>query len=342
MKVGMYYNNSDVRVEEQPIPEIGDSDLLIKTAACGICGSDVLEWYRIKKAPLVLGHEYAGTITSAGKDVKGFKAGDRVFATHHVPCDECYYCKSGHETACVTFQSKNNFAPGGFSEYLRVSGKSVETGVVVLPDKMTFEQATFIEPLGTVARGQRALHIKKGDCVLVLGVGIAGLLHVKLAKAKGAAVIVATDMNQYRLDAAVKYGATSVVMAGQDLLEAVKKANNGRLADKVIICTGAKSAAIQGLSAVDKGGTVLFFAVPNPGDTIAMDFNPYWRDDISIKTSYGASPRDNKEALELISSGKVNVDDMITHTLGIDEIGKGFQLAAEGKDCLKVVVKINP
>ena len=136
MKVGMYYNNSDVRVEEQPIPEIGDSDILIKTAACGICGSDVLEWYRIKKAPLVLGHEYAGVISGTGKDVKKFKVGDRVFATHHVPCDECFYCKSGHETACAVFQSKNNFAPGGFSGFLKVSGKSVETGVVVLPDNM--------------------------------------------------------------------------------------------------------------------------------------------------------------------------------------------------------------
>ncbi len=340
MKVGMYYNNSDVRVEEQPIPEIGASDILIKTAACGICGSDVLEWYRIKKAPLVLGHEYAGVISGTGKDVKKFKVGDRVFATHHVPCDECFYCKSGHETACAVFQSKNNFAPGGFSEFLKVSGKSVETGVVVLPDNMSFEQATFIEPLGTVARGQRALHIKKGDCVLVLGCGIAGLLHIKLAKAKGAGVIIATDTNQFRLDAAKKYGADSAVLAGQDLIEAVKKANDGRLADKVIICTGAKSAAEQGLQAVDKGGCVLFFAVPKPGETIAIDFNPYWRDDISIKTSYGASPRDNKEALDLISSGKVNVDDMITHTLDIDEMKNGFKLASEGKDCLKVIIKI--
>jgi L-iditol 2-dehydrogenase len=339
MKVGMYYNNSDVKVELQPIPEIGASDILVKTVACGICGSDVLEWYRIKKAPLVLGHEYAGVISATGTDVKNFKIGMRVFATHHVPCGECYYCKSGHETACVVFQSKNNFAPGGFSEYLKVSGKSVETGVMTLPENMSFEQATFIEPLGTVARGQRALHIKKGDCVLVLGCGIAGLLHVKLAKAKGAGVIIATDTNQYRLDAAKKFGAHSVVMAGQDPAEAVKKANNGRLADKVIICTGAKSAAEQGLQAVDKGGCVLFFAVPKPGETIAMDFNPYWRDDISIKTSYGAAPRDNKEAIELISSGLVRVDDMITHTLGIDEIAKGFKLAAEGKECLKVVIK---
>lgn len=339
MKVGMYYSNSDVRVEQQPAPEIGPSDILIKTAACGICGSDVLEWYRIKKAPLVLGHEYAGVITETGKDVKSLKKGDRVFATHHVPCGVCYYCKTGHETACVTFQSKNNFTPGGFSEYLKVSGKSVDTGVVVLPDNMTFEQATFIEPLGTVVRGQRALGIKKGDCVLVLGCGIAGLLHVKLAKASGAGVIVATDTNQYRLDAAKKFGADSAVLAGQDLLEAVKKANKGRLADKVIICTGAKSAAVQGLSAVDKGGCVLFFAVPNPGETIAIDFNPYWRDDISIKTSYGAAPQDNNEALEFISAGKINVNDMITHSLGIDEIAKGFKLAAEGKECLKVVIK---
>jgi len=338
MKVGMYYSNSDVKVEQLPIPDLDASDILIKTAACGICGSDILEWYRIKKAPLVLGHEYAGVITNIGKDVKGFKIGDKVFATHHVPCGECYYCKSGHETACNVFQSKNNFSPGGFSEYLKVSGKSVETGVMVLPNNMTFEQATFIEPLGTVIRGQRALNIKKNDCVLILGCGIAGLLHIKLARAMGAGIIIAIDTNQYRLDAAIKFGANSAVMAGDDLLSAIKKANNGRLADKVIICTGAKSAAVQGLSSADKGATILFFAVPNPGETIAVDFNRYWRDDICIKTSYGAAPQDNLEAIKLINSGIVEVDDMITHKLSIDEIAKGFKLAAEGKECLKVII----
>ncbi len=338
MKVGMYYSNSDVKVEQLPIPDLDASDILIKTAACGICGSDILEWYRIKKAPLVLGHEYAGVITNIGKDVKGFKIGDKVFATHHVPCGECYYCKSGHETACNVFQSKNNFSPGGFSEYLKVSGKSVETGVMVLPNNMTFEQATFIEPLGTVIRGQRALNIKKNDCVLILGCGIAGLLHIKLARAMGAGIIIAIDTNQYRLDAAIKFGANSAVMAGDDLLSAIKKANNGSLADKVIICTGAKSAAVQGLSSADKGATILFFAVPNPGETIAVDFNRYWRDDICIKTSYGAAPQDNLEAIKLINSGIVEVDDMITHKLSIDEIAKGFKLAAEGKECLKVII----
>jgi L-iditol 2-dehydrogenase len=133
MKVGMYYSNLDVRVEEQALPEVGRGDVLIKVAACGICGSDLMEWYRIKRAPLVLGHEVAGDIVEVGQDVTWLEVGDRVVATHHVPCGECLACLRGHETACRTFQEVNNFAPGGFSQFLRVTGRSVLTGILKLP-----------------------------------------------------------------------------------------------------------------------------------------------------------------------------------------------------------------
>nr|VFJ56516.1 MAG: L-iditol 2-dehydrogenase [Candidatus Kentron sp. FM]VFJ56583.1 MAG: L-iditol 2-dehydrogenase [Candidatus Kentron sp. FM]VFK11308.1 MAG: L-iditol 2-dehydrogenase [Candidatus Kentron sp. FM] len=340
MKVGMYYNNSDVRPEEQPVPTVGDTELLIKVMASAICGSDLLEWYRIKRAPLVLGHELTGEIVEAGKDIESFRPGDRVFTTHHVPCDECYYCLTGHETACKVFQEKNNFTPGGFSQYLKVGGRSVKTGTLKLPDNLSFETGTFIEPLGTVVRAFRTLQVRPGESMMILGAGLAGILFVKLARALGVGNILVSDINEYRLEMAKRAGASFVVTADRDLPDFIQK-NNGRLADKVIICTGALSAAESALRCVDKGGTVLFFAVPTPGEKLAIDFNPYWRDDIGFKTCYGSAPLDSIQAMELLRTGAVTVDDMITHRFGIDGIGEAFKTAAEPAGALKVIVKPN-
>lgn len=341
MKVGMYYSNRDVRVEQMPIPKVGKGDVLMKVKASGVCGSDVMEWYRIKKAPLVLGHEVTGEVVEVGEGVKRYKPGDRVFATHHVPCDDCYYCETGHETACEAFHTKNNFSPGGFAEYLKVSGRSVETGMLKLPDKVSYEKGSFIEPLGTVVRGLRKAKPNPDDSMLVLGAGIAGLLYIKLRKAFDGGKVIATDINEYRLEQARRFGAEYVIRADEDVPAFVKKVNGGRLADKVVVCTGAQSAARQALESVDKGGTVLFFAVPKPGEALDIDLNPYWRNDVSFRTSYGAAPTDNWQAFAFIRYGKVDVEDMITHRLGLDEIGEGFKLASEGKDCLKVIIEPN-
>jgi L-iditol 2-dehydrogenase len=339
MRVGMYYSNSKVNVEELPIPNVGKKDILVKVMASGICGSDVLEWYRIKKAPLVLGHELTGEIVEVGEEITKFQSGDRVFTTHHVPCGECHWCLTGHQTACPVFQTKSNFDPGGFSEYLRVSGRSVDTGTFLLPDEISYEEGSFIEPLGTVIRGLRAVALNPGDTLLVLGCGIAGLLMIKLARALGAGKIIATDINDYRLQAAKRFGAAESIRADGDIPGSIRKLNSARLADKVIVCAGVLSAAQQALESVDPGGTILFFAVPNPGELLNIDFNPFWRNDISLKTCYGAAPLDNAQAMELIRAGNVNVKDLITHRFSLDEIAKGFKAASEGKDCLKVIVR---
>jgi L-iditol 2-dehydrogenase len=338
MKVGMYYRNSDVRVEEQEVPAFGANDLLIKVMASGICGSDLMEWYRIKRAPLVLGHELTGEIVGVGEKVTAFSTGDRVFATHHVPCDECSYCLTGHATACKSFQEENNFTPGGFSQYLRVTGRSVRTGVLRLPEDMSYETGTFIEPLATVVRAMRTINLTPGDSVMIFGSGLAGLLFIKLAKALGAGAVTVSDLSGYRLEMAKKAGADFVVHASENVPDFLIR-SNGRLADKVVICTGAASAAEAALSSVERGGTILFFAVDKPGEKLAVDFNPFWRNDISIKTCYGAAPLDNRQALELLQRGTVTVSDMITHRFPIDEIGKAFATAAEPEGVLKVIIE---
>lgn len=341
MKVGVYYRNSDVRVEERPDPKAGDRDIVVKVMASGLCGSDLMEWYRIKRAPLVLGHEPAGIVVEAGKLVSIVKPGDRVFVTHHVPCNACYHCSTGHETACTTFQSTNNFDPGGFSQLLRVTNKSVETGAFVLPDSVTFEQATFIEPLGTAVRALRTVGLKPAQSVLVCGSGVAGLLIIKLARAMGAGNIIATDVSPYRLLKAREYGATHTTPAGEDVPSFIRKVNDGRLADIAILCAGALPAARTALQSAERGGTILFFAVPKPGETVAVDFNPFWRDDITIKTCYGAAPVDNLRALDLIQQGTVTVTDMVTHRFGIDRIGEAFMTGAKPDGCVKVIIEPN-
>ena len=336
MKVAVYYNNKDVRIQEMPVPEIGPGEFLLKVRASGICGSDVMEWYRIKKAPIVLGHEVTGEISKVSEGVP-YKVGARVFVSHHVPCNKCRYCINWHHTACESLHT-TNFYPGGFSEYIRMPRINVENGVYPLPKKVSFEEGTFIEPLACVVRGQRLSDIKKGDTVLVIGSGVSGLLHVQLAKAKGAERIFATDLNEFRLGMAKKFGADTVINAKDDVPSIVKKLNGNRLADKVIVCAGALQAGIQALKSVDRGGTIFFFAVPEPGIDIPVPITEFWRNEITIITSYGAGPADLNEAMGIISSGGVTVRDMITHRLKLEEAALGFRIVSEASNSIKVIL----
>ena len=200
MKVAVYYNNRDVRIEERAVPEIGPDEILVKVISSGICGSDVMEWYRIKKAPLVLGHEIAGVVEKVGKNVSRFKQGDRVFVSHHVPCNTCRYCLAGMHSLCDTLRT-TNFDPGGFSQYIRVPPINVDRGTFILPDPVSFDEGSFVEPLACVLRGLRLAGFKPAMRVLVLGSGISGLLHIKALRALGAGRIVATDVTDFRLEA---------------------------------------------------------------------------------------------------------------------------------------------
>jgi len=338
MRVAMYYNNRDVRLEEMPTPKIGPGELLVKVLASGICGSDVMEWYRIKKAPLVLGHEVTGGIVEAGDGVGRYKVGDRVFVAHHVPCNTCHYCLSGHHTACETLHT-TNYYPGGFAEYIRVPRLNVDRGVFPLPEGVSLEEGTLIEPLACVVRGQRVVQLQPGQSVLILGSGISGLLHLMLAKALGAGRIIATDINEYRIEAAKRFGADAVIHASEDVPTRFRQINDGRLADLVIVCTGALSAFKQALKSVDRGGTILFFAPTEPGIDLPVPVNEFWRNEVKLMPSYGGGPYDTAVAIELIRSGRVPVRDMITHRLSLAETGLGFKLVAEAKESIKVIIE---
>ena len=339
MRVAMYYSNQDVRVEEMPTPESGPGELLVRVEASGICGSDVMEWYRLHKAPLVLGHEIAGEIVAVGNGVEGYKIGDRISASHHVPCNTCHYCLGGHPTACDTLR-KTNFDPGGFTEYLRVPALNVDRGVYLLPDEVSFEEATFIEPLACVLRAQRRSHLQLGKTVLILGSGISGILHIRLASVLGSTRVIATDIVEYRLKAAKRFGADGVINANEDVPTKLRDINEGRLADSVIVCTGALSAITQALKSVERGGTVLFFAPTDRDVTIPLSINElFWRNDITLTTSYAGDRADHLTALRLIQAKKVAVREMITHRLALSETGAGFELVAKAQDSIKVIIE---
>jgi len=338
MRVARWYSNQDVRIEETPVPQIGPGELLVRVEACGICGSDVMEWYRLDRAPLVLGHEIGGQVVAAGDGVERYKEGDRISAAHHVPCNTCYYCLNGHHTACETLR-RTNFDPGGFAEYLRLPAINVDRGVFMLPDDVSYEEATFIEPLACVLRGQRLARLQPGNSMFVVGSGIAGLLHIAMARILGAGRIVATDIIDFRLETARRLGADSVLRASEDLPQRLRELNRGRLADVVIVCTGATSAISQALQSVERGGNVLLFAPTAPGATIPMSINEiFWRNEVTLTTSYAGSPADYAAALELISTHTMPLDEMITHRLSLAEAGLGFQLVAKAEDSIKVIV----
>lgn len=340
MRVAMYYNNEDVRLEEMEKPTVEEGEILIKVEASGICGSDVMFWYRKDKVPLVLGHEIAGEIAEAGEGVSHFKVGDRVVATHHVPCNTCHYCQMGNETACETLQRHTHFHPGGFAEYVRVPKINVDRGIFPIPNGVSYEEATFTEPLACVVRGQKKADLKPAESVFVVGCGISGLLHINLASGIGAGRVIAADTIEYRMKAAERFGAEHVVEYGDDLPSKVREVNNGMLADLVIICRGAFIP--QALNSVEKGGTVLFFGGAKENDKIPQTVNElFWRTEMTLTSSYAGSPADCFDALELIRAKRVNVKDMITHRFGLADAVQGFYLVSHPweQESIKVVVE---
>ena len=334
MKVAVYYRNDDIRIEERQIPPISDHELLVKMKACGICGTDVMEWYRVKKAPRVLGHEMTGEILDTGKHVERFQKGDRVFVSHHVPCYTCHYCRQGAYTACESLHI-GNYDPGGFSEFIRIPEANVRHGTFLLSTGLTYEDGTMIEPVACAVAGQNLLGLKERQTVLIIGSGVSGILHIQLSKIKGTKVI-ATDINEYRMNKAVDFGADRVIDARKYSPNVLKNMNDNRLADAVIVCTAVKQAIDTALVSVDRKGKILFFAVPETDMKIPAP--SFWRDEITLLFSYGAAPGDLQKAMQLIESKTINIRKMITQRVPFSSIMHGFQLVSDAKESLKVVV----
>ncbi len=322
MKIAVYHNNTDIRIKDVSIPKIHEGEILVKIMASGICGTDVMEWYRKRKAPCVLGHEIAGEVVESKSE--RFKVGDRVFVCHHVPCDDCKHCHEGNHTACQTLHD-GNFDPGGFSEFVRIPEINVEKGTFSL-GSLSYEEGTIIEPFACCVRAQRIIDVKPQHVVLIMGSGVSGLLNIQLAKLKGAKVI-ATDIKDYRLGKAKEFGAHIVIDARKDF--SVKS-------DRIILCNRDMEAFKKAFQYIDRKGILLFFGIPEKD--VCLPIPDFWRNELTVTSSYGAAPADLAEAITLMKDGKIRTKDMVTHRFSLDDIQKGFKIASEAEESLKVVV----
>jgi L-iditol 2-dehydrogenase len=240
---------------------------------------------------------------------------------------------------CETLHT-TNFYPGGFAEYIRVPGINVERGTFLLPEEISFEEATFIEPLACVVRAQRMADLQPAQHILIIGGGTSGLLHLLLAQVRGASRIIVADINEYRLKIAQEFGADLAINAKkEDIAARLRQGKEGRLVDLIIICTTAREAFLQALQCVDRAGTILCFAPTEAGVTLPLPVNDFWRNSIKIMHSYGNVPLDAAIAIELIGKVRVSVGNIITHRLSLKEAQLGFRLVSQGKDSIKVIIK---
>jgi L-iditol 2-dehydrogenase len=344
MKVAKLYSFNDIRIENIPVPEIGPGDALIKTRASGICSGDVMPWYIEKKAPLVLGHEPAGEIVEIGKNVRFFKPEDKVFTHHHAPCLTCRYCRRGDHVQCETWKN-TKIIPGGISEYILIPETNLKNDTLKLPEHVSFEDGTLVEPLACVLKGIKRAGFRlensslKGRTVLVIGLGAMGQLNILITKRFGASRVIGVDRVQYRLKKAKEFGADDVIdVSGKSLVDSLRRLTDGDMADLAIVCPNSAETMKEGISSVSSGGTVLFFTPAKPDERLIIDPNYLYFRDINIITSYSCGPAETKEALDLIEEGLIKAEKLVTHRFPIEKTDEAFRLVAEAKESLKVVI----
>jgi L-iditol 2-dehydrogenase len=339
MKVAKLYSFTDIHIEDMPVPELGPGDALVKTFACGICSGDVMPWYIEKKAPLVLGHEPAGIICDLGATCKGpLKKGDRVSIHHHAPCLSCEYCLRGDYVQCQTWRN-TSIIPGGISEYILVPRINLEHDTLLLPDNVGYDDGTLVEPVACVVKSLKRSGIRKGDTVLIIGLGVMGQMHVLLAREFGARTVIAADMVNYRLNKALEFGADHIIdVSNIDLVERVRELTGGIMAQIVIVGPNSIMAMKQGFRTVSSGGTVMLFTPAKPGEFMTVDPNQLYFRDIIVSTSYSCGPDDTKQALEYIGRGIVNAEKIVSHRFSIEDTKKAYQLTSAAGDSLKSIV----
>lgn len=338
MKAAVYYGQQDTRIEETPIPEIGDDEILVQMKACGVCGSDLMDWYLKPRVPLVLGHEPAGIVAEKGNKVTKFEVGDRVFVHHHVACLTCHYCLHGDYTLCRQFH-ETNIKPGGFAEYFRVPAANVQTDTLKIPQQMSYEEATFIEPVACCVRAIEKCRIRTGDTVAVVGAGPTGLMHTALSKIYGATATIVSDLIDFRLRMAEKYGADITVNPkNQDLVETVKAETEGRGVDIAIVTAPNLEAYNAAISICRKGGKLCVFAPTEPGKRLEISPKELFFSELQLIPSYSTSHLETRTALQLLQSSKIDVKQLITHRFNLLHTGQAFKTALETQESLKVII----
>lgn len=331
-----------VSVDEVTAPKLmEDGDILIKMHACGVCGSDLEKVYgQYGMSSAKLGHEPSGEVINVGKSVNDFNVGDRVFIHHHVACYSCYFCRHGDYTMCDMYQ-KSNITPCGLSEQILVPEWNVSHGGVIrLPDTVTFDEASFIEPLGCCIRALNKCNFQKGDDIAIIGSGPAGIMHVKLAKAFGAGKIIVLDINDFRMNFVKKYGDVHIFnsITDKDLTRKIKDLTGHRGVDLSVVATGSTKALIQSFEITRKGGKIMLFGVPSKGSEIPIDISKIYSNEQSLISCYAASEIETNQALKLVTEKRIDVKQLITHRFSINRADEAIRCAHEANDAMKVIV----
>jgi len=338
MKAAVYYGQQDIRIEEIPIPEIGDDEILVQMKACGICGSDLMDWYLKPRVPLVLGHEPAGTVAKKGKKVETFSVGDRIFAHHHVACLKCHYCMRGDYTLCKQFH-ETNIKPGGFSEYFKVPAANVQIDTLKIPEKISNDEATLIEPIACCIRAIKKCNVQTGDTVAVIGAGATGLIHTALSKIYGASRTIVSDLIDFRLLLAERYGAdVTVNPKSTDLTKTVEAETEGRGVDIAIITAPTLEAYSAGMNICRKGGKLCVFAPTHPEKHLLISPEELFFSEVQIIPSYSTSHLETRTALQLLETERINVKPLITHRFELPQTAQAFKTALENRESLKVII----
>lgn len=332
MRAAVYHAPGDVRLEEVERPRPGPGEVLVEMRACGVGGSDLMDWYVAPRAPLVLGHEPVGVVVERGepRDAPLPALGRRVFVHDHVPCGRCERCRRGADTNCPTFKA-TRIVPGGFAELILVPAENAALDLLELPDHVSDAAATAIEPLACCVRGLRRARVTPQTRLAVIGGGPMGLLAAQAARAEGLAVVVAEPLPARRALAA---------RVGVDAVEAeagaVEEALGGR-ATVVMLCAGAASAWDLGVALLDVGGVLQLFAPSRPDTERRFEVNHVMFGELEIQGSYSAGPADTRRALALVASGAVRPADLVTHRFGLDDVA-GALAAARSREGGKVIV----
>ena len=349
MRAAVMYAVDDIRIEERPVPALEPGDALLRMAACGVCGSDMMPWYVKKKAPFVFGHEPAGTVVALGDGDTKLALGDRVFPHHHVPCFECDRCIAGRYVHCDTWRA-TYLDPGGMAEYVRVPHANLGD-TLVLPDTFSFVDGSLIEPLGCVVKSLRRAFPEElhgtvvpddpsarpllGRSLYMIGSGVTGLMHVALATALGATVY-ASDFNEARLGLARRLGA-SATFAPPEALAGLRDATHGALVDVTICGPGSPAALSHAVETVRADGTVILFTPIAPDERFAFDQSPAYFRDLRLIASYSCGPQDTHESLRAIERGIVNAARLATTSFAFPEVARAYD-AMSAAEVVKAVV----
>jgi L-iditol 2-dehydrogenase len=345
MQAGIYRDKGVVRVEEVPVPEVRDGEVLIKVAACGICGTDIKKIFqRYVEPPQILGHELAGTVVAVGRGVTKWTPGDRVMSFHHTPCGDCFYCEKRLFSQCKQYKTTGltgGFTPngGGFAQYVKAMPWVAERGIVALPDNVSFDEATFIEPINTIVKAVQKARVVARETVLILGCGPIGLQLLMVSKLEGAKLYTSDPIPQRREKSIALGALESFDPTSGKLVEEVRTRTGGRGADAVLVAVAHPSVVTDALATARPGGRVLLFAANDPVTKIEFPAAAVGIDEKEILGSYSAAVDIQDSAAALVLEKKLPIMEIVTHRFPLDRIQEGLELAARPTaESLKILI----